>query len=30
MILYIAEKPSDGRAVADVLPKPQQKGDGFI
>lgn len=30
MILYIAEKPSVGRAVADVLPKPQQKGDGFI
>lgn len=30
MILYIAEKPSVGRAVADVLPKPQQKGDGYI
>lgn len=30
MILYIAEKPSVGRAVAEVLPKPQQKGDGFI
>ncbi|MBU2113897.1 MAG: DNA topoisomerase III [Gammaproteobacteria bacterium] len=30
MILYIAEKPSVGRAVAAVLPKPQQKGDGFI
>ncbi|MGP5565475.1 DNA topoisomerase III [Vreelandella alkaliphila] len=30
MILYIAEKPSVGRAVADVLPKPHQKGDGFI
>ena len=30
MILYIAEKPSVGRAVADVLPKPHQRGDGFI
>lgn len=30
MILYIAEKPSVGRAVADVLPKPHLKGDGFI
>ena len=30
MILYIAEKPSVARAVADVLPKPHQKGDGFI
>jgi len=30
MILYIAEKPSVGRAVADVLPKPHKKGDGFI
>lgn len=30
MMLYIAEKPSVGRAVADVLPKPHQKGDGFI
>lgn len=30
MILYIAEKPSVGRAVADVMPKPLQKGDGFI
>lgn len=30
MILYIAEKPSVGRAVAAVLPKPHQKGDGFI
>ena len=30
MILYIAEKPSVGRAVADVLPKPHQKGEGFI
>ncbi len=30
MILYIAEKPSLGRAIADALPKPQQKGEGFI
>ncbi|ATC93735.1 DNA topoisomerase III [Pseudoalteromonas tunicata] len=30
MKLYIAEKPSLGRAIADVLPKPHQKGDGFI
>lgn len=30
MILYIAEKPSLGRAIADVLPKPLKKGDGFI
>ncbi|WP_086933329.1 DNA topoisomerase III [Agarilytica rhodophyticola] len=30
MILYIAEKPSLARAVADVLPKPHQKGEGFI
>ncbi|MGO1247937.1 MAG: DNA topoisomerase III [Oceanisphaera sp.] len=30
MILYIAEKPSVGRAVAEVLPKPQKKGEGFI
>lgn len=30
MRLYIAEKPSVGRAVADVLPKPHQKGEGFI
>ncbi|MCU8082550.1 DNA topoisomerase III [Shewanella sp. SM23] len=30
MILYIAEKPSLGRAIADVLPKPHKKGDGFI
>ena len=30
MILYIAEKPSVGRAVADALPKPHQKGEGFI
>ncbi len=30
MILYIAEKPSVGRAVADVFPKPHKRGDGFI
>ncbi len=30
MKLYIAEKPSLGRAIADVLPKPHVKGDGFI
>lgn len=30
MILYIAEKPSVGRAIADALPKPHQKGDGCI
>jgi len=30
MKLYIAEKPSLGRAIADVLPKPHRKGDGCI
>lgn len=30
MKLYIAEKPSLGRAVAEVLPKPHKKEDGFI
>ncbi|WP_428614715.1 DNA topoisomerase III, partial [Shewanella sp.] len=30
MILYIAEKPSLGRAIADVLPKPLKKGEGYI
>lgn len=30
MILYIAEKPSLGRALAEALPKPHKKGDGFI
>lgn len=30
MILYIAEKPSLGRAIAAVLPKPHHKDDGFI
>ncbi len=30
MRLFIAEKPSLGRAIAEVLPKPHQKGDGYI
>ncbi|WP_319782589.1 DNA topoisomerase III [Oceanisphaera sp. IT1-181] len=30
MILYIAEKPSLGRALAAALPQPQQKNEGFI
>lgn len=30
MIVYIAEKPSVGRAVAAVLPQPHQQGEGFI
>ena len=30
MKLYIAEKPSLARAIAEVLPKPQRKGDGCI
>lgn len=30
MKLYIAEKPSLARAIADALPKPQKKQDGFI
>ncbi|MEH6577066.1 MAG: DNA topoisomerase III [Amphritea sp.] len=30
MILYIAEKPSLGRAIADVLPKPHKKQEGYI
>lgn len=30
MKLYIAEKPSLGRAIASALPKPHQKQDGFI
>jgi DNA topoisomerase-3 len=30
MILYIAEKPSLGRAIADVLPKPHRKAEGCI
>lgn len=28
--LFIAEKPSLARAIADVLPEPHQKGNGFI
>ncbi|SHG76413.1 DNA topoisomerase III [Ferrimonas marina] len=28
--LYIAEKPSLGRAIAAVLPKPHKKGEGYI
>jgi DNA topoisomerase-3 len=28
--LYIAEKPSLGRAIADALPKPQSKKNGYI
>ncbi len=30
MKLYIAEKPSLGRAIADALPKPLKKADGYI
>jgi len=30
MKLYIAEKPSLGRAIAEALPKPHSKQDGFI
>ena len=30
MNLYIAEKPSLGRAIADALPRPHQRGDGYI
>lgn len=30
MRLFIAEKPSLARAIADILPKPHQRGDGFI
>ncbi len=30
MILYIAEKPSLARAIAEVLPKPHKKQDGYI
>ncbi len=30
MKLYIAEKPSLGRAIADVLPKPHRRADGCI
>ncbi|MEJ2913837.1 DNA topoisomerase III [Pseudoalteromonas sp. C12FD-1] len=30
MKLYIAEKPSLGRAIADALPKPHKKHEGYI
>ncbi|MDO6720905.1 DNA topoisomerase III [Psychrosphaera sp. 1_MG-2023] len=30
MKLFIAEKPSLGRAIVDALPKPHKKQDGFI
>ncbi|MFT5162694.1 MAG: DNA topoisomerase-3 [Alteromonadaceae bacterium] len=30
MKLYIAEKPSLGKAIADVLPKPHKREEGFI
>jgi len=30
MKLYIAEKPSLGRAIASVLPKPHKNEDGYI
>lgn len=30
MNLYIAEKPSLARAIADALPKPHKRKDGFI
>lgn len=30
MKLYIAEKPSLGRAIAAALPGPQKRGEGFI
>jgi len=30
MKLYLAEKPSLGRAIAEALPKPHRKGDGCI
>lgn len=30
MRLFIAEKPSLGRAIANALPKPHKKGDGCI
>ncbi len=30
MHLYIAEKPSLGRAIAAALPQPHQKGQGWI
>ncbi|RXJ84289.1 hypothetical protein CRU87_10885, partial [Aliarcobacter trophiarum LMG 25534] len=30
MRLFIAEKPTLVHAIADALPKPHKKGDGFI
>jgi len=30
MKLFIAEKPSLGRAIADVLPKPHRRADGCV
>lgn len=30
MRLFIAEKPSLGKAIADALPPPHKRGDGFI
>ncbi|WP_291970353.1 DNA topoisomerase III [Candidatus Symbiopectobacterium sp.] len=30
MRLFIAEKPSLAKAIADVLPKPHRRGDGYI
>lgn len=30
MRLFIAEKPSLARAIADVMPKPHRKQDGYI
>ena len=30
MRLFIAEKPSLARAIADILPKPHRRGEGFI
>ncbi|QLB12705.1 DNA topoisomerase III [Bisgaardia hudsonensis] len=30
MRLFVAEKPSLARAIADVLPKPHQRKDGYI
>ena len=30
MRVFIAEKPSLARAIADVLPKPHRRGDGYI
>lgn len=30
MRLFLAEKPSLARAIADVLPKPHTRGDGYI